>query len=248
MACVRTVGAVGAGLSLARGPDVREPVFATGRLSRELEELQYSLGEGPCVDAVQHDEAVLVADISAPDSRHRWPMFAPAAAELNVRGILAIPVRVGAAHLGVLELYWLTADPVDLEKLADALAYADALLMLALDKRGGVSPDLNGAGDGVGDGGLAEWRAEVHQATGMVSVQLGVGVTEALIRLRAYAYIHDRRLMDVAADVVARRLRFAPNGEAEGDSGGGTSLPDGPHHNGGSEASPSTDIDTEGEV
>ena len=52
---------------------------------------------------------------------------------------------------------------------------------------------------------------EVHQATGMIIVQLGVTAAVALIRLRAYAYAQDRRLRDVAADVVARRLRFDPD-------------------------------------
>ncbi|MFD0630267.1 ANTAR domain-containing protein [Catenulispora yoronensis] len=52
------------------------------------------------------------------------------------------------------------------------------------------------------------YRAEVHQATGMISVQLGVSLAEALVRLRAHAWAADRLLADVAADVVARRLRF----------------------------------------
>jgi AmiR/NasT family two-component response regulator len=52
------------------------------------------------------------------------------------------------------------------------------------------------------------YRAQVHQATGMISVQLGVGQAEALVRMRAHAFRHRRALADVASDVVARRLRF----------------------------------------
>ena len=52
------------------------------------------------------------------------------------------------------------------------------------------------------------YRAEVHQATGMISVQLGVAQGEALVRLRAYAFSHRRALAEVAADVVARQLRL----------------------------------------
>ena len=59
-------------------------------------------------------------------------------------------------------------------------------------------------------GAALDDRAEVYQAQGMVQVQLGVGLAEALIRLRAYAYAHDRPLHEVAADVVARRLAFEP--------------------------------------
>jgi GAF domain-containing protein len=244
LACVRAVEAVGAGLSMTRGPDLREPVFATEPISQELEELQFTLGEGPSVDAIHRDEPVLVADLSIAQCLRRWPMFAPAATERKIRGMLAIPVRVGAARLGVLDLYWLTAGPLSLEKLAIALAYADALLLLALNDRGGVAPDL----ESFGAGGLAEWRTEVHQATGMVSVQLGVDVTEALIRLRAHAYLHDQRLADVAADVVARRLRFRPDGGSEGGRAGDTSLPDGPDHNGAADTAPPTGMDKEGEA
>src|SRR5437763_51787 len=63
-------------------------------------------------------------------------------------------------------------------------------------------------------------QSEVHQATGMITVQLGVTVAVALVRLRAYAYAHDRRLRDVAADVVARRLRFDPDAETGRYRGG----------------------------
>ncbi|MFF4804048.1 ANTAR domain-containing protein [Streptomyces sp. NPDC001351] len=59
------------------------------------------------------------------------------------------------------------------------------------------------------------YRAEIDQASGMVMVQLGVGIEEAFVRLRAYAYAHGRRLADVAADVVARQLRFPPDAEPD---------------------------------
>jgi hypothetical protein len=240
------VDAAGAGLSMTRGPGLREPVFATGPVSQDLEELQFTLGEGPCMEAATEDEPVLVADLAAADSRRRWPMFAPAAAERGIRGMFAIPVLVGAARLAVFDLYWRAAGPLSLENMADALVYADAVLVLALDGRVGVAPDL----ENFGNDALVEWRAEVHQATGMVSVQLGVDVTEALIRLRAYAYLHDRRLTDVSAEVVARRLRFRPDNGHRGEPGVETSPPDDPRDNEGSEAvppRPPSDIDRERE-
>lgn len=252
VACTQALGAVGVGLSMARGPDgLREPVFATEPLSRELEELQFTLGEGPCIDAARSDEAVLITDLSAAEGRRRWPIFAPAAVQRGVREMFAIPVLVGAARFGVLDLYWRTAGPLSRDDLSDALAYADAVLVLALDSRGGVTPELANSGES----GLTEWRAEVHQATGMVSVQLGIDVTEALVRLRAYAYLHDRRLADVAASVVTRRLRFHPNGGSgedlgqnpTGDSSGDTGGSKDPHDNAGSATAP-TSIDKKGEA
>ena len=58
---------------------------------------------------------------------------------------------------------------------------------------------------------LTMHRAEIDQATGMLTEQLGVGIEEAFVRLRAYAYAQDRRLADVARDLVARKLRMEPD-------------------------------------
>lgn len=71
-------------------------------------------------------------------------------------------------------------------------------------------------GADIGDGqGPTLWHAEVHQAAGMISVQLGVAVLDALVRLRAYAFSHDQAITTVARAVMERRLRFRPDGDAE---------------------------------
>jgi hypothetical protein len=84
--------------------------------------------------------------------------------------------------------------------------------MLLLDARDGVA-GATGPGDGPGGqpAGLAFYRAEIDQATGMLTEQLGVNVTDAFVRLRAYVYVNDLRLADVARDIVARRLRLFPD-------------------------------------
>src|SRR6266852_4678970 len=75
-----------------------------------------------------------------------------------------------------------------------------------------------GSGPGGQPAGLAVHRAEIDQATGMLTEQLGVGIAEAFIRLRAYAYAHDRRLGDLARDIVARRVRLRPDPGLSPDS------------------------------
>lgn len=224
LAYVQAIGATGAGLSLGRGADSREPVFATDRRSEELEELQFSLGEGPAMDAAASNRPVLVGDLDTTEAVLRWPVFVPHALERGAYGIFAFPVSAGAARLGVLDVYPARARPLQDGQLADGLVYADAILMLALDQRGGIMPSL----DRLDELGLVERRAAVHQAAGMVSVQLGVGVIDALARLRAYAYFQDRRLADVASAVVQRRLRFGagddgealPHGDVDGENMG----------------------------
>jgi hypothetical protein len=190
----------------------RETMYASDEVAAQLEELALTLGEGPCVDAVA-GSVTLVADLTDSDSLTRWPVFAPAAVHAGIGAVFALPLQVGAIRLGVMDLYRTQSGELGPEQLADALVLADTACALLLDAAGGELPSLNGHGPQH----AGPQDPEVHQATGMVTVQLGVTAAVALIRLRAYAYAHDRRLRDVAADVVARRLRFAPDtGEDRG--------------------------------
>ena len=103
-------------------------------------------------------------------------------------------------------------------QLGDALVFADTatlLLLEAQDQAAGTA--AAGSGPGGQPAGLAVHRAEIDQATGMLTEQLGVGIAEAFIRLRAYAYAHDRRLSDLAGDIVARRLRLRPDPDPRED-------------------------------
>jgi hypothetical protein len=176
-----------------------------------LEELQLTFGQGPCVDTFANGP-VLADDLRAPEYAARWPAFTPAALGCGAGAVFALPLQVGVIRLGVLDLYRKRPGGLSSCDLADALVFADTASMLLLDTAAGISP------------GTAEvaWQREdssagqavVHQATGMVLAQLGVSAEAAFARLRAYAYAHDRRLGDVARDVVDRRLRFAPESPA----------------------------------
>jgi hypothetical protein len=201
---------------MARGDGLREPVVATDPRSEELEELQFTLGEGPSVESGSSHGPVLVADLSSAESGRRWPMFARAAVERGIGSMSSLPVGMGAIRLGVLNVYRPGTGLLSGSDLADALAYADGVLVIAQAHREGAVDSLTH----VWDGGVLERRAGVHQAVGMVSVQLGVDLGDALARLRAYAYVTDRRLSDVAADVVARRLAFHPDSGIGVDTGG----------------------------
>jgi hypothetical protein len=235
MACAEALGA-GAALSIAADHRPYEPVFATDARSDELAELQTTLGEGPSIEAGQGGGPVLGGDLAAPGVQARWPEFAPLALARGVAAIFAIPVGSGAARLGVLCLYREQPDALSREQLDEALLYADAAMMLALDDRGGLAP---GAADLIGPSFSAR-RAEVHQATGMISVQLGISLTDALVTLRARAYSESRPLSYVAADVVGRQISFGhegvslPEAAAAGQTGsvphpdGPTSQPGGP--------------------
>ena len=215
IAAAQAMSAIGVGLSMAVDGGPREPDYATDPRSEELDELQFTLGEGPCRDAVDGNGPVLVADLTSERAELRWPVFAPAAAEHGVRAMFAIPIAAGAARVGVLALYRLREGLLTANELREVLTFADAALILALDRRGGVATDVGA----VIDAGFADHRAEVHQAAGMVAAQIHAGLTDALALLRAHSYLYDRRLGAVAGDVVARRLRFSPDGDARDDHG-----------------------------
>jgi ANTAR domain len=199
-----------AAVSVMLSATPRETIYASDQVASDLEELTLTFGEGPCVDAFTGGP-LLVADLMASDCLALWPVFAPAAAQAGVRAVFALPLQVGAIRLGVLSLYRAQPGDLDREQLADALVLADTACALLLDaaQTDGPRPD------GHWPEQAAPQHPEVHQATGMIIVQLGVTAAVALIRLRAYAYAHDRRLHDVAADVVARRLRFHPDTDTD---------------------------------
>ena len=193
-------------------------VFTWGQeaVSARLETLEFTLGEGPGLGAVAAGVPILAPDLL--DAKDRWPAFAPAAGLLGVRAVFAFPLRIGAISVGVLLAHRATPGPLATDQLTDAMLLADAVTIFLLHRRGSQpssAPVLAPTpADMVTPWSEPGWeqpeiyRAEVHQATGMISVQLGVNLAEALVRLRAHAYGNDRLIADVAADVVARRLRF----------------------------------------
>jgi hypothetical protein len=203
-AAVAVAGVDGGWLSVMSDPARRALVHATGPQAAELEELQFTLGEGPCTDAFRSGNPVLVADLTAPSWQEWWPGFSGAGVSAGVAAVFAFPLQQGAIRVGVLGLYRETPGSLSPGALADVLVCADAALLLLLNSRAGV----DGAQDGWAQDGWSNDHARVYQATGMVSAQRGTGLEEALALLRGYAFSHDLTLGEVAVAVVARRLRL----------------------------------------
>lgn len=203
MACPEIVGVNGAGVMLMSGDIPSGSLCTTDELSNLIEELQYTLGEGPCVDAYQQDEVVTEPDLADP-AHPRWPAFTPAAVQAGVRAVFGFPLRVGTVRLGALNLYRDVPGALTGEQHADALVVADVAARWVLEAQAGAPPDT--VARALEDG--ADFHFAVHNAAGILSVQRGISVTEALIRLRAHAFSADRLLAEVARDVVARTLRI----------------------------------------
>jgi len=203
---VELPGLDGAAVVIVTSLPARVTRCASEDSSAQVEELQFALGEGPSIDAFGQGRPVLVSDLTVGSAEVRWPAFAPAAVAAGALAVFAFPLQIGAIRVGVLSLWRGQPGGMDKDELATALALADAttLLLLAEDHADG-----------------AEWqtqisfdhRAVVHQATGMIMVQLGSTIAAAFARLQAHAYAENRQLREVADDVVSRRLRFDTAGD-----------------------------------
>jgi hypothetical protein len=165
-----------------------------------------TVGEGPGRDADRTGRPVLEPDLAGA-SPSRWPAFTETALAAGAKAVFAFPLRIGAIRVGVLGLYRAAPGPLGDEGFGDVLLLADYSAQLILSFSTKAPP--GGLDELVGPVAL---RAEVHQATGMVAVQLGVGVAEAFVRMQAKAFADGRLIGDVAADIVARRLRLDTTG------------------------------------
>lgn len=202
LACIDGLDIDGAAISLHTASTLRETLYASDHISDLLEELQFTLGEGACMDAARTGHPVLVPDMGDIAESVRWPIYAAAVVEeAGVAAVFALPLQWATINLGVLDLHRKAPGSLSAAQLRDAVSAADIAALMLLGLR--TDPGEERIWD-------RSWgnRVEIHQATGMVVAQLDVSATDAFARLRAYAFAEHRLLGDVARDVVTRRLRL----------------------------------------
>lgn len=210
---VSATGLSGAGIMIISDGGPQGSLCTTGVASGVIEDLQYTLGEGPAIDSYREDRAVVEPNLATPEVL-RWPMFSGPAVEAGARAVFGFPIRVGAVRFGALNLYRRDVGSLTADQHADSLVSAEIIAEAVLA--------LQAAAD---EGELAEaltvdsdFRYVVHQASGMLSVQLGVSVEEASIRLRAYAFGIGTTLTEIATAVVEGRLRLSESNQPDGPS------------------------------
>ena len=182
----------------------RQAASGASEGATEVEELQFTLGEGPGVDAYADGRPVLVEDLTTMSDR--WTQFVPAAQLLGVGAVFAFPLQVGAIRTGVLSLYSESVHLLSGEKGLELLILADLVTEAVLAMQSGAGPEelartLSEA---------TEHPSIVHQATGMVAMQLDCPVQDALSRLRGRAFLDGVGLEQLARRVVDRAVRFEP--------------------------------------
>lgn len=193
----------GAGIMLMSGEVPRGSLCTTNAMSDLIEQLQYALGEGPCVDAYHQDRPVAEPDLAHP-STPRWLAFSSPAVEAGVRAVFGFPLQVGAIRLGALNLCCERPGALSDDQHADALVMAGVAARAVLELQANA-PGYDLAAELAAG---ADFHYVVHQASGMVAAQIGVSLGQAVVRLRAHAFGNDRSLTEVAKDVVDSKLRF----------------------------------------
>jgi hypothetical protein len=213
-ACVSLLHVDGASISLVDGGASQGTLGSSDELSKQLDELQFTFGMGPCVDAVRLGNPVLVEDLGAARET-RWPAYIDAAVELGVCAVYALPIVLANSCVGALELYRHAAGPLLGDGLTGGLYAAELAALPVLDMLGTGSGDVS-EDDAYGWERLAALsRVEVYQATGMLMGQLGVNPPEALIRLRGHAYAEGLTASQVAWEIIERRLILEPDGHRD---------------------------------
>ncbi len=205
-ACVEVLEIDGASISLTLDGTSRGTFGASSSLSRHLDELQFTYGEGPCLDAARTDAPVLVAALDDL-SDTRWPAFTGAVLDAGVQAVFALPVRLSARPVGALDLFRSARGPLSRSELAGGLMAAEIAAVPLLDLLVGHA-EWEAAGqpaDGWSELASLE-RVEVYQATGMIMAALDVDAAEALVRLRARAYASGLSAAQLALRIVEREV------------------------------------------
>jgi GAF domain-containing protein len=210
-ACVVLLDVDAAAISLVFEGASSGTLGVSGEPARVYDELQFLLGEGPCLDSVSGRIPILVVDLADPEEV-RWPAYGPAMLAHQIRGVYAIPVVVAGEFVGALDLFRARPGPLPDEELTGAVAAAELAGVPLLDLLDG---NLQTAVTDPYSNAWAELnrlsRAEVSQATGMLVAQLEVEPAEALVRLRAHAFAAGRSVTDIARDILDRRLQLEAN-------------------------------------
>ena len=198
----------GASISVLAGPVSGLTISATDAVATRLDELQFDLGEGPCWSALAHRIPVLMDTDSASSD---WPTFRQAVASDTLTqkvGLLhAFPLAIGSLDIGAIDLYSGDPEPLTPELISEASSLAGIAAWRVL------RTILQDHSQGYDSDSIGYSRREIHQATGMIVVQLNVTPEDAELLLRAHAFANDQSVRDVAKEVVARRLDFSVRGK-----------------------------------
>jgi GAF domain-containing protein len=200
---VDSLAVTGASISMFGADGRGSTICASDELAGRLDELQFDLGEGPHWEVLRTRRPLVHEDLLQ-SAHSSWPVFGAAVVDLGVRALFAFPVTASEVTVGVVDLYRTTPGGLGDDGMAAALSLAERIAGPALRAAFRSAEEERPSGATV-----SAMRREVHQAIGMILVQLDTNAAEAFSRLRGHAFSTGRSVQDVARDVVARELDFA---------------------------------------
>jgi transcriptional regulator with GAF, ATPase, and Fis domain len=198
--CSELLGVSACGILLADHHGVLNLVAASTEQARLVELTQLQNSEGPCLEAFGTGRPVQHPDLR--DARVRWPRFTAAAVSAGFLSVQALPMRLRDTVVGAVNLFSRSTGQLDADTITLGQALADAATIgivhqRAIAKQEIVTEQLQVA---------LNSRVLIEQAKGFLTHSLSIGVDEAFVLLRSYARTNNRRLTDVADDVVQGRL------------------------------------------
>ena len=199
-AAVKATGVSSCGVTMVVNGGQSVTAHASDARATAVEDLQHTLGEGPGVAASGSGAAVLVPDLRdlASITYRRWPTFAKEAVEIGVHAAFAFPLLLGTSSVGALSFYRTEGGDLSSDELTQGWITADAVTLALVDPAEQVP------------GGVEQLDPlRVHQAAGMVTVQLGVPIDQALLRMRSAAFAEGLTVDELADAIVHRRRRLS---------------------------------------
>ena len=192
-----------ASVTLVSDPDART-YGATGAMAVAADEAQYRSGGGPCLDAAHANHVVLVPDLL---TESRWPA-APGMAEAGARSSLSLPLPVQGEAIGALNMYRRSPMALDDEHVALGAAFASYAAVAVVN-----AVTYSSAADAARNLRAAmEHRAVIEQAKGILMGTTGCDADEAFHLLVQQSQHENRKLREIAAELVQRSVRMPDRG------------------------------------
>jgi GAF domain-containing protein len=192
----------GVGILLLSSKGGIEVATANSEAGQAVEELEAELAEGPCTECARTGEQILAPDLAA--TAERYPRFVPLALETGIRSIHALPMTVRGETLGSVDVVATDLVHLDAGQLATAQLLTEVAVSLLVNSRmlqekTTLAAQLQYALDS---------RVMIEQAKGVLAERHQLTVSAAFDRLRHYARGNQRKLHDVATQIVQGELEI----------------------------------------
>ncbi|GAB2581550.1 GAF and ANTAR domain-containing protein [Microlunatus antarcticus] len=199
-------GADGAGLTLIED-DRADTIVATAAFVSDVDDVQYGLGDGPCIMAAREGRTVMSGSL---EDEPRWGAFGGRVAALGVHSVVSLPLRLGVDVLGAMNVYARAHDAFDARaaELGEAFAAPAAVAVQhaqVVEQTRRLAEELLAS---------LETRASIEQAVGVLMAREGIDVDEARAMLDVLAHERGAPLGVLARALLADAVRRGAEGNA----------------------------------